>query len=399
MNGGIKLNNNIYFPNIYRKDNYRSSNDINIKIPYYQQFSIEDDNEIQLLMYVRTRKLIEQLLLYDKVYVDLSELPAVISCLSDIDESATSEIIKSHISYVNSYDFSFGCIQNEGRYFSHLGCGVGKTDLIYDENKMKEHLYKNFKYRPHLDSELKTIIENSIKYDKDYSKELVHAIAKDIEDKFIKEKLKIDSPSATCILKKDIPYINAFCEANRGLYIATEIGICNVYLDDIIRDIICTKVDKIQAVIKAVDFNKLLKMYEVPDIELMLLYGYLTLEDILLIKESSDFKTFQKWFFSPEANDKDIVKAYINTIKKRTKEPIIVKSIMLFLSTVLGLINPILGLGVSSIDAFILDKIKYSKDIEESFENIIEKLTSEVNEHNKIPNIVTEEYRKFYTVV
>ncbi len=390
------MSNNIYMPNIFRVNNYRESTGAEVRIPYYQEFT--SDDELKLMMYVKTMKIIENIFLFDKLYVDLFEMPVIVDNMCQMDEDITAELFKKGtISYIDSQEVIVGCTPKQ--YFSNLSYSSGKLKLINETSELEEMLFSHFKFRSQMTKVLKNTIDNSLYYRYDYGKDLLKKIGKDIDSGIIQKGLNIKTETHKNILNKDVPIINAYGEASRGLYLADKLNIDNVFLDDIIRDAISSKVDYLDANRKVINMNKIFKFFELPDIELMLLYGHITVEDILYIRDLPDFKVFKEWLNTNSDYDKDIIKAYRNEIKKRSKNDIIPKLFRFIIPNAIGCYSTLLGIGASAIDTFLLDKfIKYN-DLDNSIETITNELKCRSKNNIQLPNVITDEYRKYYSLV
>ncbi|MHC1750390.1 MAG: hypothetical protein AB9856_19135 [Cellulosilyticaceae bacterium] len=394
--------NNIYMPNIYRINNYRESTGAVIKIPYYQEFKGDDD--LKLMMYVKTRKLIENIFLFDKVYVDVSELAVVVDNLCTVNEDVAGELFKSGaVTYIDAPEVVVGC--TNGGYFSTLSYSSGKNKRFNKANELEEELFTHFKYRSQVGSVLDSMIEDSMYYRYDYGKDIVHKIAKDIDSEVVQRGLGISSTKHSYILKKDIEKINAYSEACRGLYLIDRLNtekknIGHIYLDDIIREVITAKVNYLDGMKKIIDMNKLLKIYELPDIELMLLYNQITIEDLMRIKEDSDFKIFKEWIINGvNAVDDDVIRAYKNTVQKRCNRSPLMKTSIMTAVTAIGCLNTPLGIGASMIDTFFIDKLIRNKDIDGSIDRVMDELKTKSNNKINLPIIYTDKYRKVYSSV
>lgn len=350
------------------------------------------------MMYVKTMKIIENIFLFDKLYVDLFEMPVIVDNMCQMDEDITAELFKKGtISYIDSQEVMVGCTQNQ--YFSNLSYSSGKQNLINETSELEKMLFSHFKFRNQMSKVLKNTIDNSLYYRYDYGKDLLKKIGKDIDSGIIQKGLNIKSETHKTILNKDVPIINAYGEASRGLYLADKLNIDNVFLDDIIRDAISSKVDYLDANRKVINMNKIFKIFELPDIELMLLYGHITVEDILYIRDLPDFKVFKEWLNTNSDYDKDIIKAYRNEIKKRSKNDIIPKPFRFIISNAIGCYSTLLGIGASAIDTFLLDKFIKYKDLDNSIEIITNELKCRSKNNIQLQNVITDEYRKYYSLV
>lgn len=175
-------------PNIFRVNNYRESTGAKVRISYYQEFT--SDDELKLMMYVKTMKIIENIFLFDKLYVDLFEMPVIVDSMCQMDEDITAELFKKGtISYIDSQEVIVGCTQKQ--YFSNLSYSSGKLNLINESSELEEMLFSHFKFRNQMSKVLKSTIDNSLYYRYDYGRDLLKKIGKDIDSGIIQKGLKL----------------------------------------------------------------------------------------------------------------------------------------------------------------------------------------------------------------
>ncbi|MEG0181751.1 MAG: hypothetical protein RR657_07650 [Peptostreptococcaceae bacterium] len=86
--------NEIYVPNLFRSGHYRSSENVDSIIPYIQNYSMNSDNELLLFMNLRKNIIIENIMLFDKVYVDLIDLPIILDSLYNSDKDILTPLYK-----------------------------------------------------------------------------------------------------------------------------------------------------------------------------------------------------------------------------------------------------------------------------------------------------------------
>lgn len=387
--------NSIYFPNIYRANSLTKSTGMITDISYYQKFSVDNDDDLRLLMHIRTNKLIELLFMYDRVYVDRFELPVVLDQLASKDVDLTTEILKQgRLSIIDSNGIVTGCSKN--KYFYSLSYGIRHNNLLSDVETIREEAFSKFKYRPSIDDVLIHIYKNAIKIENDYGKKLLKRIDTDLKSNTLRSKLDVTSKTSSQILKQDIPTINAYSEAIGKIYLSEMIDTKNIYIDDIIREVISDKVENLNAIKNVIDLNKLIKVYTIPDIDIMLIYDMISMNDLFKIKFSKEFNAFQNLVFNHSELDDDIVRAYINLLKKKSIGGFGFKSMRFLISQLSGFVNIFLGMGVSIADAFILDNVLDQYSNATKVEKTLLSLDEKYSKNIKIPNIVSEEYRRFY---
>lgn len=73
----------IYLPNLLRIENYKTGNSkIDSTIPYFIEFNLDDNKEFQALISCQISNILEKIVLFDRIYLDLLELPVFIKELA-----------------------------------------------------------------------------------------------------------------------------------------------------------------------------------------------------------------------------------------------------------------------------------------------------------------------------
>jgi hypothetical protein len=105
-------------------------------------------------------------------------------------------------------------------------------------------------------------------------------------------------------------------------------------------------------------FLYLLELNNIPDIGKAIYTDSLSLPDIWEIREGENSKEFRKWLRKATTKDaKEIVKLYIESLKNKTLINSLPLKILRFaITSLVGAINPPIGLSVSAIDSFFVEK-------------------------------------------
>lgn len=308
----------IYLPNLYRCGHYRATEKIKSTIPYFDQFDIENENELQIFMHMRAMTILENILMFDKVYVDLMDLPIIIDSLYNFDKEITKEIIKKgYISFINIDDILICC--SKENYFYKLVATKSPVKQIKTKPQLKNILSHTFQEKNELDDVLDILLANSKKIkDNKFFKDIIHTLDTDLKHKvgYLKE-LGITSSSGTVILEKDVPFINTLLEYRKNVLISKLLNIDNLYMEDVVEMIRKKMGDRYLSHDNQI--NELFRIEQIPDIKLMLFTGNLKLEDIFYLKHNKEFKKFNEWVFLNQENDNGIVEAYLNQLKERTR--------------------------------------------------------------------------------
>ena len=276
----------LYFPNIYRLDEHRS-NEMNTDLDYAQK---NLSGEIYKTFRVGvTFRLLEQLLYYDRIYVDLIDLPDLINVLEYLDKDFLIEILeKGYISFINRYDVTIGVSKKKEKIFGVLSYGIGEYGKVKNVDELREFVFYRYKFKSNIDNVLKHLMENSIEYNKKDYVDVVKSLDKDIKDISIRESMGLRSIDGTKILTRDIPTINGLGHIYKSLKTVDDLRFDCLYADDILLDIFEARFQTHYSN-DAFKFNQLLKAYNIPDIELLLYFQKMKVEELLAIKQTKDF--------------------------------------------------------------------------------------------------------------
>lgn len=87
------MQNEIYIPNLLRRENIRKINESDKEsitdIPYILNFNLEDDLHLNTMMHFQLATLLENIMIFDKVYLDIMDFPVIVDMLYKIDKNIT----------------------------------------------------------------------------------------------------------------------------------------------------------------------------------------------------------------------------------------------------------------------------------------------------------------------
>ncbi len=386
----------IYIPNLYRADEYRK-NEPDTRIAYYQK---NMQGEVYKAFQVGiTYRLLEQLLYFDRIYIDLIDVPAFLNILNWMDSSICKMIIeRGYVSFINSHDISIGVSYNHSKYFGGLAAGKGPHGPVNSADELREFIFLIYNYDKNIDDIIKFLYSNKIDYFGEDFKEIIKCVDADIKNDEIRNKLNLKSASGTTILKKEVPIINALSYATKNIIVSKKIKVENLYMEDIILDIMEARYNQ-HFSNESVKFNQLLKNFTLPDIELLLFYGKLSLEDLFLLKESKDFNFIKNKILSESLDDREILNSFLDAANKRIQQKdLVFKTISIAISTLVGLLNPLLGLGATSISEVISSIKSNSGHPTLSLSNVATYIKENSKDYNDLPTVLTSRMKKQYIV-
>lgn len=384
----------LYFPEIYRLNEHRS-NEMITDIDYAQKgLSGEAYEAFRVGI---TCRLVEQMLYYDRIYVDLIDLPDLLNVLEYLDKDFLSEVAeKGYISFVNGYDTTIGVAKKN--LFGVLSYGRSEYKKVNTIDELREFVFFRYKFKSNIDNVLKHLFDNCIDYDKKDYVDVVKMLDKDIKNKELRESMGIKSVDGTKILTADIPTINALGHIYKSLKTVDDLKIHSLYTDDILLDIYEARY-QLHYSNDAFKFNQLLKTYNLPDVELLLFYQKMNVENVLEIKKSKDFKMLYEGVIKGTEDDREILNELIKATNNRLrKTDYIFKIFNLLTSTVAGLFNPFAGIGA----AFGGEIISIFKDGRNQPTLTLEKVSEFIRgrsiDIDNVPTIVSTRMKKLYII-
>lgn len=356
------MQNEIYIPNILRRENIRKLNPSDQEsitdIPYILNFNMKDDTHLNAMMNFQLATLLENIMIFDKVYLDIMDFPVIVDMLYKIDKDITIQLLKNgNLSFINMNEIIIATHKINNNRYSLAFMSTGNSLYIDNIQKLKEILFKSFTYKKEIIPYLKIILDNSKYIDFDYKS--IGKMLVDLTNEELKAAtyLPLGINENYVINKQNKGVFDAICQVIRDETIASIFKINTVYHDDILREISKIRFKKYHHYVND-DFEKLMYLNDIPDIRLLYLDGFLSLADIIKLKNSNEFKVLQKWIFTHQGSV-DVIKDFYLLTKKQSKlDSIPVKTIRFLATTLAGVINPIVGTGASIVDTFGIDKFK-----------------------------------------
>lgn len=356
------MQNEIYIPNILRRENIRKLNPSDQEsitdIPYILNFNMKDDTHLNVMMNFQLATLLENIMIFDKVYLDIMDFPVIVDMLYKIDKDITIQLLKNgNLSFINMNEIIIATHKINNNRYSLAFMSTGNSLYIDNIQKLKEILFKSFTYKKEIIPYLKIILDNSKYIDFDYKS--IGKMLVDLTNEELKAAtyLPLGINENYVINKQNKGVFDAICQVIRDETIASIFKINTVYHDDILREISQIRFKKYHHYVND-DFEKLMYLNDIPDIRLLYLDGFLSLADIIKLKNSNEFKVLQKWIFTHQGSV-DVIKDFYLLTKKQSKlDSIPVKTIRFLATTLAGVINPIVGTGASIVDTFGIDKFK-----------------------------------------
>ena len=118
--------NEIYIPNVFRYENIRTNNyeEVVSNIPYFIDFDLNDEKQFSAMKNFELANIIENILLFDRVYVDPIILPILIDLMYEQDYKGTIKLIKKgYISFIDYQDMSVSASKSNDGFAISLGLG------------------------------------------------------------------------------------------------------------------------------------------------------------------------------------------------------------------------------------------------------------------------------------
>ena len=378
----------IYLPNLLRIENYKDMNtSIDATIPYFMDFNLDDNNEFRALITYQLSNILEKIVLFDRIYLDLIELPIFIKELALLDLSATKYILdKGLLSYIDIKDIRISTMSkrrnndnnyttNQDRYTLVAYGRLNATPLILSEF---ESYINSFITDKNIYEELKPFLKKIF----DSRKKINSKID---EEKMVNElhktlklgtfsKIGIGQNNYYFITDKNKNIYNLICRFFRDNYITKKFGIYTYYFDDTIEALSILINNK--KFIYDEEFFSISDINKLPDLRLMILSGDLDIKDIVKIIKSKHISNFRKWFFNLVDNGEEIEKEFVALLKK--ENPIPVKLIRFIIPNIAGFIpayGSIAGIALDTLDTFLAEKLLQNSTCKfiDNYANIITK--------------------------
>lgn len=191
----------------------------------------------------------------------------------------------------------------------------------------------------------KPLFINAPKLEKDISLIILDGIKNDFKIKSLKAKFGLKSSSLEHYGEREAAIINRLSESYLRIAICEELGISNIFSDDVLLDTVKTKSN-------------------CPDITQLYCNGEIGLEEVLLLKKTPGFEVFRDWLTGQVeiANDNDmneIIYDFINEVECKTKgigSKFPVKVLRWAVSILVGIkCPPAFGIVQSAFDSLFID--------------------------------------------
>lgn len=379
----------IYLPNLLRVENFKEVMNAEAQIPYFMDFDLNDNTNFSVMLRLAISNILENYVIFDKVYIDLLEFPIILKELSKIDIQATKKLLASNsFSYISIEDLRVGVKKNEKNFNLIAFKIIANPPKTIEE--LENFLFSFFNKNDAIDLknmyELKPYISNIYNSKKSTiatisAEELVKTIDSELKKGNFKA-IGIGGFNTYYITDKNKEIYNAICRLIRNEFITSKLDIFTYYTEDILEEISKIRYDKYFKYDE--DFQKISELNKIPDLRKLFLEGRLTFEDIIELKKQKSLKSFQNWFFRNSNKENEIEQEFILLLKEKLNGNLPLKIFRFFITNAVGLIpkvGTILGFAAGAIDSFALDSIIEQHSTISFFDNY-KKVISE-----EIPNI------------
>lgn len=179
------------------------------------------------------------------------------------------------------------------------------------------------------------------------------------------ERLEEVQPNETRILKHNyeitdvVDLVLRVAEINMEIAMSTQSSNADLFTSDGADNILRQKVFRANLPQRLTNgFVSLLDLKRMPDIRPAVENGEVPLSTIWKIRQSSKGRNFRDWLKKADPKSAiDLTRAYIEAIEKDTpSDSLPLRALRFAVTSALGVINPIVGLGGSVIDSFFVDK-------------------------------------------
>lgn len=375
--------NEIYIPNVFRYENIRKNNyeEVVSNIPYFIDFDLNDEKQFSAMKNFELANIIENILLFDRVYVDSIILPILIDLMYEQDYKGTIKLIKKgYISFIDCQDMSVSASKSNDGFAISLGLGkqYNLKNIKDLESFILGYGVKKDKLRPYISR----IYENKKTIDldaKDLGKEIVNKIDFEIKSGMYR-KIGIGVNGNYAIDKNNKGIFDTICQVVKAEKLASICCINSINYNDIVLEISKIRSDVDNREFE--NFKQLISFNDIPDIASLYLQGNLSISDVVALKSSSEFKAFKKWFNNSGKADKDkVIKDYHAATKKKSKLDSIPAKVIRMITTTAASVEPVLGTIATIADSFGVDYIKGKTP--DLFFNDIEKRYKQNSKKNK----------------
>jgi hypothetical protein len=160
-------------------------------------------------------------------------------------------------------------------------------------------------------------------------------------------------------IKEAVDVVLKVAEVNLSLLMANQIGDCDLSVPEGTQDLLISKLVRSGMRLNtANNFIQLLDLNNLPDPGKAIISGDLSLSDIWKLREKSLSKKFRNWLRSAKTDDaRELEKMYVESLGKDSIIDTLPVGIIRFAIILgVGMVNPLVGLGVDIADSFFVDK-------------------------------------------
>lgn len=359
----------IYLPNLLRVENYKGINNLKSEIPYFLDFNLDSDKEFKVLVSYQLSNILEKVVIFDRVYLDLIELPFFINELAKTDLNSTQYLLeKGLLSYIDIKDLRITTKEDNKEVYTKNTLKICKYYLVSYGYQISVPKTLD-EFEKYINSFIKD--ENIIKKIKPYLSNVFDSRKKTKciinEKKIVQEldkslrlgtfsKLGIGGNNFYFITKNNRSIYNLICRFFRDNYISEKIGVYTYYFDDTIEEI--SNLVNNKSFIFDKEFFSISDINKIPDLRVMLMSGDISIKDIIKIIKSKNIINFRKWFFNTIDSGKEVEKEFVSLLKN--KESIPIKMARFLIPNIIGSVpiyGTFIGITLGALDTFFVDKI------------------------------------------
>ena len=379
----------IYMPNLLRIENLKIAGNGFSELEYFLNFDMEDNYNFKALVSIQLANLLENMILFDMVYIDLIELPLFLKELVCLDKESVNNLFdKATISYIDFKDLRVGVYEKdkftqdkytkseENYTLAAYGFSIKfpKTQEEFEEfilTYFKNDIEKYQRIKPYLKFiyESRKQTQNSIS-----GEELVKSIDLKLKSGDFSF-LGIGGNNYYFITEKNKYIYNVICRLCRDNYIASKFELYTYYKEDILE--VLAELMNETNIAYNFEFFKISDINKIPDFRKMFIEGKINLKDISKIISNKNISNFRNWFFNNIEDGKNIEKEFVELLKKSPSDNVPLKIARFLIPNILGAIpiyGTFIGMGLSVVDSFILDNVLEDSSLK--FLNKYSKITS-----------------------
>ena len=275
----------IYMPDLLRIENLGVTGNSFSGLEYFLDFNMEDNSNFRALVSMQLSNLLENMILFDKVYVDFIELPFFLKELVNLDSESAKKILdKNILSYIDLKDFRVGVYQenktiqgkntisNNNYRLAAYGLTIKYPNT---QEQLEEFILSYFKN----DNEKYQIVKPYLKYIFECRKMSQNVISAEELVKKIDLKLKngefsflgIGGNNYYFITEKNVSIYNVICKLCRDNYIASKFELYTYYKDDIF-EVLSQSINRMNTAYNF-EFFKISDINKIPDFRKMFIEG------------------------------------------------------------------------------------------------------------------------------